>query len=520
MNILMNQEKIPENSLRDMYYLLFRHKWKVVIFFLAAVFIITFVTFILPEIYVSEARLLVRLGRESVALDPTVTTNQYVSVFQSREQEINSEIEILRSRELAEMVIDKIGADIILSKPDEITADDSTTTGAARNTVRETRKRVRSLTSKPAHVLAQVDLLDELEERDRAILEIINNLNIEVGKQSNIISLSYEAKSAYLAHLVVEEMIDAYLEKHIEVYAPKGSYEFFTDQTTSLQKQLEETERNLVDLKNKTGVASLDEQRTNILERIHTIQGQIDTNSSERAATDSKVRELEQILDSLPEMVDSEKINANIYMHADLYKLQLKEQDLLSEFSEKSIEVKEVRRQIREATRLLDSNPQITEGINTTQKQIELDLLQARSELAALVSRADELNLLLSEARRELTNINNQEASLQQMERKRTIQENNYLKYYNNLEQARIDEELQKQKLSNISIIQSATLPMKPVRPNKLMNITLGFLLALFGSIGLAFFSEHLDHSIKTTRDIEERIKIRTLAVIPMQQEN
>ena len=51
-----------------------------------------------PEIYRSDAKLMVRIGRESVTLDPTATTGQVIAVGPSRESEINSEMEILKSR--------------------------------------------------------------------------------------------------------------------------------------------------------------------------------------------------------------------------------------------------------------------------------------------------------------------------------------------------------------------------------------------------------------------------------------
>ena len=81
---------------------------------------VTLGTFLVAEIYKSEARLLVRIGRESVSLDPTATTGQVISVGQSRESEINSELEILKSRELAQKVVDAIGPRAFLERPDEL----------------------------------------------------------------------------------------------------------------------------------------------------------------------------------------------------------------------------------------------------------------------------------------------------------------------------------------------------------------------------------------------------------------
>jgi uncharacterized protein involved in exopolysaccharide biosynthesis len=114
MNQIAPFEGYPQRSLRDFYYVLFRHKWKIVLFFLAVMATVTAGTYSAPEIYRAEAKLLVRIGRENVSLDPTATTGQTISIGQSRESEINSELEILKSRELAEKVVDTIGHKVFL----------------------------------------------------------------------------------------------------------------------------------------------------------------------------------------------------------------------------------------------------------------------------------------------------------------------------------------------------------------------------------------------------------------------
>ena len=112
-------DSYPQRSLRDFHYILFRHKWKVIVFFLAVMVTVTLGTFLAAEIYRAEAKLLVRIGRENVSLDPTATTGQIISIGQSRESEINSELEILKSRELAEKVVDAMGPKAFLERPDE-----------------------------------------------------------------------------------------------------------------------------------------------------------------------------------------------------------------------------------------------------------------------------------------------------------------------------------------------------------------------------------------------------------------
>ena len=66
--------------------------------------------------YRSQAQLLVRLGRENVAIDPTATVGQTpaVSIPQSMENEINSAVVLLKSRVIVEKVVDSLGPRVIL----------------------------------------------------------------------------------------------------------------------------------------------------------------------------------------------------------------------------------------------------------------------------------------------------------------------------------------------------------------------------------------------------------------------
>src|SRR4029079_12810294 len=93
-----NGQSVP--STRDILQILARHKRKMVVFFSATMTAVVGLLIFFPRTYSSEARLFVRLGKESVSLDPTATLGQTVAVNESRESEINSELEMLRSRVL------------------------------------------------------------------------------------------------------------------------------------------------------------------------------------------------------------------------------------------------------------------------------------------------------------------------------------------------------------------------------------------------------------------------------------
>src|SRR5215475_4950057 len=70
-----------------------------------------------PRTYRSEAKIFLRLGRESVGLDPTATTGQTLALQQAdRKDEVKSAIEVFKSRSIIGDAVDKLTPDVVLGR--------------------------------------------------------------------------------------------------------------------------------------------------------------------------------------------------------------------------------------------------------------------------------------------------------------------------------------------------------------------------------------------------------------------
>jgi uncharacterized protein involved in exopolysaccharide biosynthesis len=96
-------------GVHDVCRILSRHKWKMGFFFARRLRSLWGGLVVYPRSYTSEARLFVRLGKESVSLDPTATLSPTLNVSGTRVGEINSKVEVLRSRVLFGDVVDRLG---------------------------------------------------------------------------------------------------------------------------------------------------------------------------------------------------------------------------------------------------------------------------------------------------------------------------------------------------------------------------------------------------------------------------
>lgn len=514
-------EEPPEKSLRDIYYIIFRHKWKAIWFFIGAIIIVNLISFFSPRIYRSEAELLIKIGRESgPALESAVAPNQFVDVTAQRENELNSEISILKNRELMEKVVDSIGVEAILKGYDKETGGQ----GLGQKILGIPRKLIALPFEGVAKLLSFFDSeeVKKLKQREKAIQNLYKNFKTEIIKKSNSIKVSYDAKSPGLAQKVLSKIIDSYLDKHIQVHRTEGSYQFFNDQKNRLYQTILQTSKELSELKNKAQVGSLEEQRSILMKRIGFLKRELESTEAEIAVSEAMVNTMEQEIANLPPAIVKQEVSGGALSAPDemlkrVNELELKEQELRATFTEDSIPVLEAKRQVEEAKRILkktEETRQITRGINETRQRLELNLLTEKSVLASLKSKSEALKEQLTKAQEELNLLNDIEQRITQLELDKKIQETNYQKYYEGLEQSLIDQALELVKISNVRIVQSPTYPMKYARPRLLLNCILGILLGIFGGLGLAFISESLNHSFGKPEDIERTLEIPALGAI------
>ena len=68
---------------------------------------------------------------------------------------------------------------------------------------------------------------------------------------------------------------------------------------------------------------------------------------------------------------------------------------------------------------------------------------------------------------------------------------------------------------SNIMVVDPAQVPKGPAKPRVMINLALGFILGLSLGVGLAFFQEYLDNTLKTPDEVESLLRLPSLGLIP-----
>lgn len=507
------------NSVRDVLYVVFRHKGKIVLFFLLTAVVVTAVTFMLPVAYQSDAQLLIRLGRENLPGDPSIR-DTWLNVTQDRTSEVKSEIAILQSHYLAEKVVDYVGEGWILDRPDErresLPIPEPPAPTLVRRLMREAQDAAKAL-------LVRLYLVDELTPYEEAVRRLMKNLEVEHEKQTNIIQVRYFHKHAPLAQVVLDKLVEFYLERHVEVFAPQVSPEFLERQAQRMREELMQREEELADFRNQHGIAAIQAQKETLLQQISVLESEL---SDSTAAAEGLKAQVAALAEEVKKRPDRHELSRTVgmpnyvadWMKERLGELRLQETDLAARYTDNHRPLVELREQIRKLEESLakeeEVRTEITTGLDTTREGLMHTYHNERANLEGMLARLEKLKEEVARHKETLAVLSAQEKEFERLTRQKELAEAEYRQYRENLEQARITAAMAMDNVSNVSVVQPASKPLLPVKPRKIRIISLGLLVGLFGGICLAFVREYFDDSLNTTDAVEKRLGVPVLASI------
>lgn len=507
------QNNMANFGLGDFVTALFRNKKKVafvplLILSLAALFIL-----FAPREYQSEAKLFMQIGRESVNLDPTATTGDTISLQSTtRDHEIVTVMESIKSRGTIEKVVDQLGADVVLGKD-----------GVGEKKPNFLVKTLRTGVGKVVQLLQQID---PISDRERAIILIERNLDIEAENDSTLITATYDAETPELAQLVVQKLLDVYRNEHRRLHRTSGSRDFFAQQHDKLKSQLDDCVDQLRLAKNRMGVVSVESRRGTLESRMASIEISLYENLQELAANRARVADIKKQLAATPErLVSAETTVPNTgtdLLREQVFELQVLMLDQQAKYSDDHPSLMATRNQLKEAQAMLDAESvdrrETTNDINPNHRQLTLSLAQEGSQLAGVVAQNNKLNEQRGTVAADLKQLNDFELEIDQLNREVSLARTNYFRYAENLEKARIDEELDEKAISNAIEAQAATLAQKPIRPNKLLIAALSVMLSAFSVGALVLVSEKLSNPIYKEEQLEESLQLPVFGVLPEQK--
>jgi uncharacterized protein involved in exopolysaccharide biosynthesis len=436
-------------------------------------------------------------------VDPLVTTEPTTGISgvapAVTEEELNSELELIKSRDLLERVVVTCGLDVA-PKPFFLAAVVGVRSGPPS----------RAPLGNPRTSLA--------------VRALETALSAEVVKNTNLIAVSYKSSDPELAARVLNTVANLYLEKHVAVNRPPGAVDFFRQQAQEYEKELATAEARLVSFTDSAGVVSADAEKGITLQKLTEFDATFRQTQAAIAETEQRIRTLEALASSTPARIVTQVRSSDDaallgQLNSSLLTLELKRTELLQKFNPGYRPVQEVEAQIaqvRAALAAAEKSPRREETTDRdfTHDWVSTELAKAKADLAGLRARAEATALTVRAYQERARSLEQKEVVQDDLIRTVKATEQDYMLYLHKQEEARISDALDRSRIVNVSIAEAATVPSIPSNPRSKI-VLMGGVLAVFVSIGLALAAEYLDPTFRTPDEVREILDIPVFASIP-----
>lgn len=478
-NYPFEQEK--EIHLRDYLRIVLRRKWIVITFFLITVTTVVLGTFMVKPIFRASATIKIEKEKQNI-----VNFKDAYEVERADETYYQTQFKILKSRNLAKRVIRAMKLDQNPEFMGYVPAPRTvpTATEPTRSSINE-------------------------DISPRAVDKLLKGLNIEPQVKSRLVKITFESEHPEFAASVPNEVAKSYIDFNIESKfdSTLQARDWLEKQLQEMKAKVERAEEALNRYVAQNGIIFLADSGTGdtketkgqsmVNKRLSELSTQVVQATSERVTKEVVFREAQRENGEAIPAVQNNSL------------LQALKKDYASVESEYAQLSKVYKPDYPKMVKLREQSNQIKMRIDAeTKKALE----GLRVEYEAAVKKEAYLSSTMERYKSEVTNQN--EKMVQYQILKREAETNREL--YNNLLQ-RLKEVGVSASLtaSDIQVLDRAEVPRAPYKPDKKRNLMIALIVGLLGGIGLAFFAEYLDNTVKTADDIEKEVALPSLGVVP-----
>lgn len=490
-----------------------RHKTRGFLVFLTVFLLVMALFFVWPKTYGSEGKLHVQMTRTETNLSPIVSSNGQgvgVSIQDTRETEIKSVEEILRSRSVMEAVVKKIGADEILKSPFDgllpsITVP-SILKGSASN----------DGTSKEEY--------NKLKKIERATNLLEDSLRVHNPKKTSVISLYTKANSPRLAQEIVNEIITEARAVHQKMHGVTGSSAFFSEKIKETDENLEAAMSDLETFRKERQLLSVGASRFSLQEIIGSLEKNIVDTSVELAQTQKQIDMLSAEIKDTPQkiMLETKGVERKSGDDAatDFFRLKSRRTQLLSQYRPGHPEVVKIEAQMDEmrssVKSMKDERTERQTAINEVWGDMKIDLVRAQTQNTGAKSRLSTLKSRLAKAREQAIEMNRAEIDADRLQRRINDVRQDREMYVTKGREALASLSLDQSNLSTLVVAQQPTYILKHASPRGTLFLPIALILGLLAGLATAMFCErnHLSPTLNEV-EVEQILEMPILVTLP-----
>ncbi|MBU7572037.1 MAG: polysaccharide biosynthesis tyrosine autokinase [Hydrogenophaga sp.] len=484
-------------DLRTVYRALVRRKGTILGIALLATLAASVYTLSIEPQYQSSAMLQIDRAAQKV-----VGFNTEVEVEEgplSDQLQLRTQVELLKSRSLAERVIDEMG----LYKPGGMsTAPAPAATEAASavgsGLMDQAAAVGRQAWSQLHALIAPAPSAPESLSRGATVAQFQQAVTVEPVRNSRLVQVSVRNADPELAAAIANTMAKAFIAMHIERRLESSVYarQFLEQQIRQSKAKLEESERVINEYAKKNQILNLGEKGSATTQTFVDFSTALTQAQQERIKAETLYNQVRLNPESAPQAVVNEAIRAYKEQRARLEADYAKNRSVFKP----------------DYPAMVQARAQIAELDGRIKTEVNNILSSIQGQYMAAVKAEEQLKNKVAASRSEVLNVQDRSVDMNLLSRELDTNRQVYDSLLQRLREVSVTAGIT---TNNVSIVDQASAPLFPASPNLKINIGLGVLLGLFLGVLVALLREQMDDSVKSVNDIEGQYRLPLLGLIP-----
>jgi len=343
------------------------------------------------------------------------------------------------------------------------------------------------------------------DELDPALVDLVlENLKPVFTRQSNVMKLTYTAADPGVAATVANGAAIALIEYNLTLRVKpfQDAADWLSARLVESKAKVEESEKTLQQYREGKGVVSFESKESVLTQQLQELVSQLVQTEAKRQEAEIRYNQIQSVIDSPERLATVPDIMNNLVIQG-LRNDELGLKRQLSELSEK----------------YGPRHPQIIKvasQLETVQNSIVAEarkmLSTAKSELDLARSREVSLRQTLEQQKQEVLDLSRKAIQFNVLAGESGSNKQFYDLLLKKLQEASLSSGIN---VSNLQIVDYAVAPQSPVKPRRGLLLALALFLGAAGGVLLAFFAEYMDDTIRTQDDVEKRLGLPFLGVVP-----
>ena len=473
-----------EVNLRDYWKVIRKRRWTVIAFFFIVVIATAVATFTMTPVY--RGTTTIQINKEN----PQIV--DFKEIFAVNTMDLDyyqTQYKILESRTLARRVLQTLK----LQEDPQFQPKPETPFQKWKSDL---------LTSLSAFFTSWNSSLKAPSENEREtslISQFLSKLRIEPIRNSRLVKIHFDSNYPELSLRVPNVLATAYIQQNLEArfVSTEQAKEWLTRQLEDLKGKVERADEDLQAFGSRHDIISLDEKENVTMQRLAELNEALTKAEAERMGKEALYKQTGgRNFDSFPSILENRLIQdlKQTYIQLEAQSMKLSET---------------FKPEYPEMVRLKNQMEIIQKRLNS---EIDKMILGIRNDYESSLRRETLLRQAFEQQKVKAMEMKDKAIKYNILKREADTNRELYKGLLQRMKEAGVSAGIT---ASNIQVVDQAEYPTKPYKPNKRLNLLLAAVVGLFLGVGLAFFFEYLDNTVKTPEDIEQLIRLPSFGMVP-----